>query len=30
MKSLCKFYEFLIVWVEVIHEYRKLNKSKYY
>jgi len=30
MKFLDKFYEFLIIWVEVIHQYRKLNSSKYY
>lgn len=30
MKSLCRFYEFLKIWVEVIYEYRKLDRSKYY
>ena len=30
MKSLCKFYELLIKWGEVIYEHRKSDRSKYY
>jgi hypothetical protein len=30
MKALCKFYELLIQWGEVIYEHRKADKSKYY
>jgi hypothetical protein len=30
MKYIRKFYEFLIVWTEAVHEYRKHNKQHYY